>query len=32
MENNDWWKPKNLKKSEKKFLEENDLGEIRCSQ
>ena len=25
MEKNDWWKPRNLKKSEKKFLEEIDL-------
>ena len=28
MEKNDWWKPKNLKKSEKKFLDENDLGKL----
>ena len=26
--NNNWWKPKNLKKSEKKFLYENDLGKL----
>ena len=28
MKKNDWWKPKNLKKSEKKFLEENNLGKL----
>ena len=28
MENSDWWKPQNLKKSEKKFRNENELGEI----
>ena len=28
MENSDWWKPNNLKKSENKFLEENDLERL----
>ena len=28
MENSDWWKPNNLKKSEKKFLDENDLEKL----
>ena len=28
MENSDWWKPQNLKKSEKNFRNENELGEV----
>ena len=28
MQNNDWWKPRNLKKSEENFLKENDLDRL----
>lgn len=28
MKKNDWWKPNNLKNSEKNFLEQNDLGQL----
>jgi hypothetical protein len=28
MENSDWWKPESLKISEKKFRNENELGEV----
>ena len=28
METKDWWKPKNLKRSEKTFLDQRDLGQL----
>lgn len=28
MKKNDWWKPNNLKNSEKNFVEQNDLGQL----